>query len=191
MATDLFKQKTKQYIINSARQPVYTIRNDVVLFNLNSCFVKQNNYARFETLIRESLSHGCKKINLGNLAALCYKLDMDYCSKETLEFVRIIVTIIKQHKVELVQNNIRSYGEVDMQPIDNLISYDEVNNIVYINSVLVECLKILGYVDSQIRDIITVTKDFRKIIPLDLIAELPIANSRTLKAYEKIKEVLK
>jgi hypothetical protein len=115
---------------------------------------------------------------------------MDYCSKETLEFVKIITTIIKQHKVELVQEGIRSYGEIDMQPIDKLISYDQVNGVVYVNSVLVECLKIMGYVDSQIKDIINVTKDFRKIIPIDLMAELPIANSRTLEAYEKIKEVL-
>ena len=72
------KQKTKQFIINSAKQPVYTIRNGLILFNLNACFIKQNNYARFETMVRESLSHGVKKLNLGNLAALCYKLDMDY-----------------------------------------------------------------------------------------------------------------
>ena len=116
---------------------------------------------------------------------------MDYCSKATLDFVKIITTIIKQHKAELVQENIRSYGEVDMQPIDTLISYDSFNNIIYINSVLVECLKILGYVDSQIRDILTVTRDFRKVLPIDLIAELPIANTRTLSAYEEIKEVLK
>lgn len=185
------KQKTKQFIINSAKQPVYTIRDGLILFNLNSCFIKQNNYARFETLVRESLSHGVKKMNLGNLAALCYKLDMDYCSEATLEFVKIITTIIKQHKAELVQEGVRSYGEVDMQPIDTLISYDSFNNVIYVNSVLVDCLKVLGYVDSQIRDILTVTKDFRKVIPLDLIAELPIANTRTLRAYEKIKEVLK
>ena len=185
------KQKTKQFIINSAKQPVYTIRNGIILFNLNACFIKQNNYARFETMVRESLSHGVKKLNLGNLAALCYKLDMDYCSKATLDFVKIITTIIKQHKAELVQENIRSYGEVDMQPIDTLISYDSFNNIIYINSVLVECLKILGYVDSQIGDILTVTRDFRKVLPIDLIAELPIANTRTLSAYEEIKEVLK
>lgn len=188
MAT--YKQKTKQYVINASRQPIYVNRDDYILFNLNACFVKKNNYTRFETMVKEAKSKGGTKLNLGNLASLCYKIDMDYCSKETLEFVSKLVEIARKEKLIVTQDNIKLYGETDMQPIDNLISYDRQNSIIYTNSVLVECLKILGYVDSQIREVVDFTRDFRKIIPEDLVDELPILNKRTSKAYNKIKGII-
>lgn len=185
-----YKQKTKQYVVNAARQPIYLLRDDAILFNLNACFVKKNNYTRFETILKEAVSKGGKSINLGNLASLCYKLEMDYCSRETLDFVQKIVDICKKEQVGITQDNVKLYGEVDMQPFDNLISYDRNSNIIYTNHVLVSCLKILGYVDSQIREVVDFTKDFRTVIPDDLVAELPIANRKTNKAYVKIKGIL-
>lgn len=183
----VYKQKTKQYIINAAKQPVYMQRGDVMLFNLNACFVKKNNYARYEALITEAVATGVNRVNLGNLASLCYKLEMDYASQETFDFVQTIVEIARQDKVFLVQDEIKSYGEVDMQPIKSLISYDGKSNVIYTNFVLVECLKVLGYQDSQVRDVVNITRDFRKIVPEDLIAELPIKNKKNNKAYERIK----
>jgi len=185
-----YKSKTKQYVINATRQPLYIHRDDYILFNLNACFVKKNNLTRFETLLREAVAKGGTKLNLGNLASLCYKLGMDYCSDETFEFIQKVIYVAKQEDIQLTQDGILSYGEVDMCPIDNLISHDKKNCVIYTNSVLVDCLKILGYVDSQIRDIINVTKDFRKIIPEDLIEELPTKNRKTIKAYERIKKLI-
>ena len=185
-----YTQKTKQFIINSAKQPIYICRENIVLFNLNSCFVKKNNFAKYEAALKESIQKGGKKVNFGNFASLCYKLGIDYASKEALEFVEAIVTIAKMDKLEVVQNGILSYGETDMQPIDSLIKYDKQSNIIYTNQVLIDCLKILGYVESQTRDIIMVTKDFRKIIPEDLINELPIVNKKNIRAYEKIQNFI-
>lgn len=184
-----YRQKTRQYIINSAKQPIYIHRDDYILFNLNACFVKSNNYARFESFVKEALQGGGSKVNLCNLASLCYKLGMDYCSDETFDFVQTAVEIIRQNGINVVQDGITLYGETDMQPIESLISYDRKNNVVYTNHVLVECLKIIGFADVQVRDVVEYTKDFRKIIPSDLIEELPIRNRKTLRAYNKIKDL--
>ena len=181
-----YTQKTKQFIINSAKQPIYMCREDIILFNLNACFVKKNNFAKYEAALKEAIQKGGKKINFGNFASLCYKLGINYSSKEALEFAEAIITVAKIDHLTVIQNNINMYGEVDMRPIDSLIKYDRQNNVVYTNKVLIDCLKILGYVEGQIRDVITVTKDFRKIIPEDLINELPIVNKKNTKAYEKI-----
>lgn len=185
-----YRQRTKQFILNASKQPIYTCREGVVLFNLNACFMKPNNYARFESYVKESLQNGGTQINLCNLASLCYKLGMNYCSEETYKFVQTLVEIIKIHKVPAVQMHFVSCGESDMQPIEHLISYDKDNNIVYVNQVLVECLKMLGYAEVQIRDLVDYTRDLRNIVPLDLIEELPIQNQQTIKAYKRIKELM-
>lgn len=181
-----YKQKIRQYTIQSAKQPVYSVRDGLGVFNLNACFAKPNNYARFESYIEECIQQGSKQINLCNLASFCYKAGLDYCSEETFKFVQTIVEIIRQHKIPVVQNNISSHGEVDMQPISSLISYDRLINMVYTNSILVDCLKIIGFADVQVRDVVEFTHDFRKVVPSDLIAELPIKSKKTMRAYDRI-----
>lgn len=186
-----YKTKTKQYVINSAKQPIYVHRDEYILFNLNACFVKKNNYVRFQSMINEAVEKGGTKLNLGNLASLCYKIEMDYNSEETYEFVQRIIEIIKgETDIELTQDNILSYGETDMRPLDSLVSYDGKSNILYTNSVLIDCLKILGYGEAQVHSIIDFTKDLSKIIPCDLIEELPISNKFTRKSYDKIKGLI-
>ena len=185
-----YKQKTKQYIINSAKQPIFAFRNDCVLFNLNACFIKRNNFIRFDSALKEIVNKGGKNINFCNLASLCAKWEIDYCSDDIFVFVQQIVTTARQLNLKVIQNGFKSYGEIDMRPIDTLISYDAENNILYTNVILVECLNLLGYVDSQIRELADYTKDFRKIVPEDLIEEMPIMNRRTKKAYKRMRECL-
>ena len=125
MAT--YKQKVKQYVINSAKQPIYFIRDGYIVFNLNSCFVKKNNYTRFQTVLNEA-SQFANKLNLCNLASLCYKLNMEYCSNETLEFVLKLVDIINSVNLKITQDGILSHGEIDMRPLDNLITNESQKN---------------------------------------------------------------
>lgn len=185
----VYKQKTKQYIINPAKQPIYFIRDGYIIFNLNSCFVKKNNYTRFQTSLTEAQQFA-NKLNLCNLASLCYKIEMDYCSDETLEFIARLVDIIKDTDLQITQDNILSHGETDMKPLDNLITNDTKSNVIYTNNVLIECLKILGYAESQMTSVIEFSKDLRKIIPEDLIEELPITSKKTNNAYKKIRSLL-
>ena len=185
-----YRQKTKQYIINSAKQPIFAFREDCVLFNLNACFIKKNNFIRFDSAIKEIVLKGGTNINFCNLASLCAKLQLNYCSDEVFAFVQQLVLTARQSNLRVVQNGLKSCGETDMQPIDTLISYDEDSNILYTNIILVDYLNLLGYVDSQIREIVDYTKDFRRIIPEDLIEELPIINRGTKKAYKRMRECL-
>ena len=115
---------------------------------------------------------------------------MDYCSNETLEFIARLVDIVKDTDLQLTQDNILSHGEIDMKPLDNLITNDTKSNVIYTNNVLIECLKILGYAESQMSSIINFSKDLRNIIPEDLIEELPITSKKTNNAYKKIRGLL-
>lgn len=183
------QQKIKQYVISPSRQPVYVLQDDYIIFNLNACFIKKNNQSRFDSLVRESMVKGGKKLNLCNLASMCYKLGMDYCSDETLGFVKELKSIAAKNSVGVVQDGIESCGEIDMQPLTSLVSYDSATGVIYTNQVLVDCFKILGYVDSQIKEVVDYTKDLRNILPPDLIEELPIKNKRTISAYNRIKDL--
>ena len=84
-----YKQKTKQYIINSAKQPAYFIQDDFIILNLNANFPKKDNFSKLNSNLRELKSFG-NVINLCNLASLCYKFEMEYASQETLDFVKKI-----------------------------------------------------------------------------------------------------
>lgn len=185
-----YKVKPKQYITNPAKQPQYFFYADYIVLNLNACFPKKGNYLKFLNCLKELKGLGTK-LNLCNLASLCYKLQIPYASQETLDFVQKLVNYIKQDTdFVITQDNITSFGEIDMKPFSYLISHDNQNNIVYTNSTLVDCLKILGFVDTQLFDILDYTKNLVDVIPPDLINELPIATKTTLGCYEMIKEIL-
>ena len=184
-----YKQKTKQYIINSAKQPAYFIQDDFIILNLNANFPKKDNFSKLNSNLRELKSFG-NVINLCNLASLCYKFEMEYASQETLDCVKKIVKIIKDHNFTIVQNNVYNYGEIDMKPIDKLVSFDPTHDIIYCNNILIECLKVLGYVDNQLYDIIDFSKNLRHVIPEDLADKLPIQNKKNSGCYQMIKELL-
>ena len=101
-----------------------------------------------------------------------------------------VVKIIKDHNFTIVQNNVYNYGEIDMKPIDKLVSFDPTHDIIYCNNILIECLKVLGYVDNQLYDIIDFSKNLRHVIPEDLADKLPIQNKKNSGCYQMIKELL-
>lgn len=184
-----YKQKNKQYIINASKQQPYFCKNDYIVFNLSASFQRKDNLSKFVTNLKEAREFS-DKINLCNLSSLCYKLGIIYASQETLDFVKKIIDLVKEQDFKILQNNILNYGEIDMRPFSKLVSYDEEHGIIYTNSVLIDCLKIIGYSDNQLYDIIDFTKDLKQIIPPDLIEELPIETKKTLGCYNMIKEMI-
>ena len=76
-----YKEKYKQVVINSIKHPSYYLFGDVVVLNLNACFVKRNNFIKFLLIVKEALELS-NKVNLCNLASLCYKLNISYESFE-------------------------------------------------------------------------------------------------------------
>lgn len=186
-----YKEKYKQVVINSIKHPSYYLFGDVVVLNLNACFVKRNNFIKFLLIVKEALELS-NKVNLCNLASLCYKLNIPYESEDCIEFVRDIVNKLKGEypDIQFVQNGINNCGEIDLQPFYNLIRLDTQHNYIFINYVLLECLKTLGYVNCQIWEILELTKDFNHIIPWDLLRTLPISTPNTQQQYQKILEIL-
>lgn len=186
-----YKEKYKQIIINAAKQPTYYFKDDVVVFNLNSCFTKLNNFARFTTCLKEALEER-NKLNLCNLASLCHRLNMEYTSQECLDFIQKVKdTIVKEFpNVEIMQSGICTCEEVDLQPISKVIKLDSENNTVYVNVILVDSLNILGYANNQIYSILDFTKDFNIILPKDVKSTLPINTPKAIEQYEKIRGIL-
>lgn len=184
-----YKARSKQYVTNSLKQPLYYYKDDYVIMNLNSCITKRDNYTKFVTALKEI--ENVEKVNLCNLASLCYKFEIPYASQETLDLVtKIKELIIKDTDLKITQDNIENCGEIDMQPIKQLAAFDKVNDVIYTNSILLEALKILGYTENQLYDIIDFTKDMREVLPQDIIDTLPIVSGRNNGCYKLIKEIV-
>lgn len=189
--TSKYKEKYQQFNINPNKGVPYYYRDTLIVFNLTACFIKKNNYVKFISNLKDAAEQGdC--INFTNLASLCYKWDIPYGGEECLDFVKTIHTLVKRDYpyIKLVQNGIYNLGETDMRPIDSVIDWDLENNNIYVNNVLIECLKYLGFVGSQVYNILKTTTDFNQLIPVDLVEKLPITDDKTLKAYETIKEII-
>lgn len=188
-----YKQRVQQIIMNSSKQLPYTILEDVTILNLNTCFIKKASYSKLSSILKELVPNmKNNKLNLCNLASLCYKLGIKYDSDECLEFVYSIVNYIKKEypQLELVQNGINNCEETDMRPLTNLMRMEKKTMTIYVNSVLLECLKNLGYVESQMFTIVDYTRNLKNVIPVDLLQELPIMNKRTILYYKAIKRIL-
>lgn len=184
-----YKQKYQQIIQNAAKQPPYYCKKDYIVLNLNSNFPKKDNFTKFNTYLKEIKDFG-NKINLCNLASLCYRINMRYASQSTLDFIQKVINVCKDHGFEIIQDNVLSFGEIDMRPFKSLISYDNEHEIIYTNMVLMDCLTVLGYVENQLYDIIDFTKDLTQIIPEDMIENLPIETKENLGCYNMIKEMI-
>lgn len=188
-----YKQRIQQIIMNSSKQLPYIIKEDVTILNLNTCFIKKASYSKLSSILKELVPNMISnKLNLCNLASLCYKLGIKYDSEECLDFVYSIISFIKKEypQIELVQNGLQNCEEIDMRPLTNLMRMEKQTMTIYVNSVLLECLKNLGYVESQMFTIVDYTRNLKNVIPADLLKDLPIMNKRTIEYYKAIKRMI-
>ena len=186
-----YKEKYTQIVINATKAPTYLYMGDVVMINLCACFLKKGNYMKYLSTIKEAMD-GYKKINFCNLASTCYKLGIKYNSLECLEFIQVLIQLTRHDipDVIFVQNGILNCGEIDCQPLQSIIKIDKEKSTLFVNNVLLECLKYLGYVSSQLWSILSFTTNFNFIIPPDIIRQLPIKNESNDLFYKTIKENL-
>lgn len=185
-----YKPKLRYYFINSCKQPQYIFNDNYVLLNLSSIFIKSDNFSKLDFLLKE-IRPITSVVNLCNLASLCFKFNMQYASKDTLNFAKKIVDICKENNMQIIQNNIFNHGEVDMKPISTLVYWDRQRDIIFCNSILMDTLKKLGYADNQLFDILDFSTDFNKILPDDLIQSLPIQSKASLGCYNMILDYIK
>ena len=186
-----YKEKYKQYVINSSKATSYFFRDDVFVINLNACLNKKGNYIKYMNALKEGMQ-STTKVNLCNFASLCYKLHISYVSREAQELLQDIINTTREAfpEVKFVQNGIDYYGEIDIQPLHTLLSFDREHNYIYVNSILLDALKILGYVNCQMSDIIKLTLNLNHVIPVDITATLPITTKENMQQYALYKELL-
>ena len=77
-----------------------------------------------------------------------------------------------------------------MLPFDSLYELDQNNNILYLNKILKDKLKVIGYIDSQIPVLIEQFKDPIKMMPKDLFSNVAFCTDENIHAYCKLKELL-
>ena len=178
--------------IDSSKTDKVVIKNNICVVNLNSIIKRYNLDKNYISNQLSNIISNCDTINLTNLASLCTRLQIDYNSEDCYNLVKVIVNNIREvnNKVKFCQNHIHNQGEIDMLPFDSLYELDESNNILYLNKILKDKLKVIGYIDSQIPVLIEQFKDPIKIMPQDLFNDVAFCTDENISAYCKIKELL-
>ena len=184
------KAKYKLNIIDSSKKIDYYLKEDTAVLNLNSCINKPTNLNTFEALIKEINSLNIKKINLCNLASLCYRINIDYASEKTLDLMINIISILDKYNCKVCQNKINNYNEIDLKPFDNLVKIDYIGGIIYTYPMVINITKIMGYLDNQLIDIFSNIDSLEAFLPEDMIHTLPIESEQNNLFYLDLKELL-
>ena len=184
--------KTQIINIHSSKSECFFIKDGVLVINLNMLIKRYNmdkNYINNELKSRLVVTD---KVNFTNLASLCYKLGISYVSDECLKLIQRLVNDFRNINPNIIftQNGIHNQGEVDMLPFDSLFYIDQDTDTIYVNKILRDKLRLLGYADSQFSNILINFNKIEKILPPDLLKDVAIANNATINSYNKMKELL-
>lgn len=180
----------KLIILDSNKKEVLTHGPSINL-NLN-CLIKQSmDYEDIKLRLvgYKNMIESTKSINLCNLSSLCYRLQIKYGNEECLDLVRNIVKVLKDinPNIILTQAGVDNYGEIDLKPFSYLYKIEE--NIVYVIKPIRDILRLMGYVEGQLLDLVRI-KNFENYLPSDLLEFISVENNESLNSYIKIKEVL-
>lgn len=184
--------KPEVITIDSSKCDIFVRYNDFININLNALIRKKHFDADYigEQII--DLLFDPVNINFTNLASLCYKLKIGYSSNDCLELIKYLVSIFKDFnpKINFVEAKVTNQGELDIAPFENLLIYDKKYSIIYINKILKDKLKILGYADSQIVKLLEEYINVSSIVPKDLLEDIPFRDDVTIKMHNNLKELI-
>ena len=175
-------------IVDSGKGGSIFFRNNLICLNLNAAIKHKNvNLSKVELVIQHA-----SYINLCNLASLCYKLDINYHSRECEELLRNIIINIKAKNKDIcfTQFNVNNFYEVDLNPLERLYYLDRINGIIYMNKVFKEQLNYIGFQDNQLASIFELADNADELIPKDLKMNLPLRNEQSEQQIEKLKKVI-
>ena len=178
--------------IDSSKCDKLIVKNDVCIINLNSLIKRYNIDKNYISNQLSAVISVCNTVNFTNLASLCYRLQIEYSSEECYNLVKAIINNFKEvnSNIRFCQKYIHNQGEIDMLPFDSLYELDQNNNILYLNKILKDKLKVIGYIDSQIPVLIEQFKDPIKMMPKDLFSNVAFCTDENIHAYCKLKELL-
>lgn len=131
-------------------------------------------------------------INLYGLPELVYRLKIPYHDKRILCMLSSLKSFLRNinSKCNLVQNNIRFDGYVDLQPLNKCILLNKEKHTLYVHRIIQDILNMIGYQTSQFPDLLRYTNDLSTIIPEDLIYTLPLNTDKNNDMYIRIKQIL-
>lgn len=177
-------------IIDSSRTPTFFIKDTIPCVNLNALFKRTTDTTAIKN-IADNLEN-ISMLNLCNLASLCYKIKLDYNSKECKEMLEQVINEIKSYNgnIQFIQNCVHSNLEVDIRPFSKLTQYDEENDIIYINKILKDIFRFLGYTDTQIGNLVIQTKNLLEYIPSDLMEYVTLETTKSLQSYQELMDVM-
>lgn len=184
--------KTQLITIDSTKGDTVYRYSDFLNINLNS-FIRKKYFdvSSIEPQIRYLIAD-CENINVTNLASLCYKLAINYTSDECLDLVyriKQVITKINRY-INFVESGVTYLGELDVMPFRNLVTWDRKNSIIYINRILKDKLKVLGFAECQILEVAQDEKVLTSVIPKDLMEDLTFEDELAMIAHRKIRNIL-
>lgn len=178
--------------LDSSKGSPVIMHDDLTCINLNS-LIRRKGFDKLYILNQlgnyVDILHN---VNLTNLASLCYKLKIDYSSFDCLDLVMKIIDILRSINSNICfkQLGISNQGETDLLPFDSLVEFDKNDSIIYMNRIIKDKLKVLGYAESQFVNVLSQVKDITSIIPKDMLKDIPLVNESTMQTYQLIKETL-
>jgi hypothetical protein len=103
-----------------------------------------------------------------------------------------VINEIKSYNgnIQFIQNCVHSNLEVDIRPFSKLTQYDEENDIIYINKILKDIFRFLGYTDTQIGNLVIQTKNLLEYIPSDLMEYVTLETTKSLQSYQELMDVM-
>lgn len=178
--------------IDSSKSDCLIIKDGLGIVNINALIKRYNLDKNYIGGSLKSIIPTINKINFTNLASLCYKIGLDYRSNQCLELVERLVRDFRSLNPNLifVQNGITNQGETDMLPFESLFDIDTKSDTLYLNKILKDKLRMLGYADSQFTSLLLSFNKIDKLLPKDMLEDVAMCSDSNIIAYNKIKEVL-
>ena len=184
--------RVKINIMDDGKRLDYYFIENLAVLNVNASIPRNtSNFTRLRENIVEILEV-TDRINICNFATLCYKLNVDYGSESALSLFNKILDTIKSvsSMIKFYQNDVLNAGDIDARPISSLIKRNEDNTIIWIHSILPECLSRLGYMDCQLCELLNFNDALKSIVPIDMIGSMPIVCTKNMINYEKMRRMM-
>ena len=184
--------KLQLITIDSSKGDTVYRYSDFLNVNLNSLIRKKYfDVNSIEPQIRYLIADS-NDINVTNLASLCYKLGVIYTSEECLDLVYRIKQVINKinRYINFVECGVTYLGELDVMPFRNLVIRDRKNSIIYINRILKDKLKVLGFSECQLAEVVLDDRVLNAVMPKDLLSDLLFTEDEAIAAHRKIRNIL-
>lgn len=187
-----YKEKIQKYTLEvlGKSKITYFFKDDYCVINLSQLIVRNKIPEAQLTQIVDDIAEYTYKIQLTGLPNVCHRLNILYEGPEMLQLLTKLRDFFHRNYpfIYFCENNVNFDGCHGMRPLYRLYYHDKQSGTIYIHKCLQDCLKLIGFQDSQAIEF----RNFKKIkdiIPVDERCKLPIVCDDTMKAYKRYCEL--